>query len=473
MNNFLNFGIIVGVGLFAATAQATSIEVSLHGSRVIKIRQSAMQLSVADGDIAEVKLISPNQILVNGRKLGQTLITVWDKNGKPQNHVLQVTVPVEGLAEKLEAIFPGEQIYIEAVGKTLVLNGRVSDPSVVERAKQVVDAHLQSTAPGSQVLNFLGVRGRQQVQLRAKIAEVSRSALRKLGVNVWYRDADVSGGLLAPAVPVASAAAATPLNLTTPAAVAGAAAPVAALPHLSAPFSTDSFGVFFASQSSIFPLSAAVSLLQGQGLAKILSEPTLVTYSGQPAEFLAGGEFPVPIPTGLGQVSIEYKKYGVSLNFTPVVMANHYIHLKVAVAVSDRDNANTVSVLGTAVPALTTRRSETTVRLKTGQSVAIAGLLQDRIETNINKVPLLGELPLLGMLFRSKSFSRRETELVILVRAELVKPLNPGEVPPLPGEDEIADAGAWAFFLLGSGDPQIRNKSASKAVAAGPHGFSQ
>ena len=208
------------------------------------------------------------------------------------------------------------------------------------------------------------------------------------------------------------------------------------------------------------------------GLAKVLSEPTLVAYTGQEAKFLSGGEFPVPIPQALGAISIEYKKYGVQLAFTPVVLAGGSIHLKIAVTVSERDQSGAVSINGTIVPALITRTSETTVRLKNGQSFAIAGLMQDRIQSFTAKIPLLGDLPIIGMAFRRTSFQRTESEMVVLATVNLVQPLNPGEVPPLPGEDELSDPSSISFFLMGITDAKI-HEDMRRSAPAGPVGFSQ
>ncbi|MCC6746723.1 MAG: type II and III secretion system protein family protein [Deltaproteobacteria bacterium] len=465
--------------LVSGPAQALNIDVSLRGTRVVRLRQPATQLSLGDVEVAEVKLVAPTQLLISGRKLGQTVLTIWQGN-RPTNHVIRVTVPIDGVEEKLAAILPNEQIKLEAMGRTIVLTGRVSDPVVSERAQKLVDAHLQGMGQQARVLNFLTIRGRQQVQLRVKIAEVSRQALRQMGVNLWGRRGDYSGGLTSPGNRLATELAPDLGPRGNQLQVGGASVPgtpqAAAqasdtLPLLIAPFAADSFGLFFAAGGAL-PLSVAVSLLQGYGLAKILSEPTLVTYSGQQAQFLAGGEFPVPVPQALGQTSIEYKKFGVQLSFSPTVLGGEQIHLKVSVSVSERDQGGAVLLNGVSVPSLTTRHTETTVRMKNGQAFAIAGLLQDRIEAQNSKIPLLGDLPILGMFFRSKSFVRREAELVILVRAQLVQPLNPGEVPPLPGDDEISDPGALAFFLLGSIDPRIKVEK-KETGPAGPYGYSQ
>jgi pilus assembly protein CpaC len=460
----------------AATSRDRSFEVSVAGTRTVPIPFSPSQINLQDPKVLDVKLLPRNQLLLSGKKVGQTEVTIWDGQNDAVRYVVQVVVPFEGLEGKLATVLPGEALRVSAVGNAIILHGMVADAVSAERARKVAEAHLQGLGLDAKVLSFIKVGGRQQVQLRVKIAEVSRTALRQMGVNFFHRSDARSGGLLAPGSSLGQNTAPDlgqtgttlqPGGTLTP---AGGVSPP--LPLISTPFGGDAFGLLFATQATAaFPLSIAVSLLQSTGLAKILSEPTLVAYTGQEAKFLAGGEFPVPIPQALGQTSIEYKKFGVQLTFTPLVLTGGSIHLKLSVTVSEKDQSGAVTIQGTSVPALITRTSETTVRLKNGQSFAIAGLMQDRIESFKSKIPLLGDLPLIGMAFRRVSFRRTESELVVLVTARLVQPLSPGQVPPLPGEDELSDPSSFAFFLLGTTDAKIRDER--RASPAGPVGFTQ
>ncbi|MBK8480154.1 MAG: type II and III secretion system protein family protein [Proteobacteria bacterium] len=457
---------------------APPLVVPLQDSRTLPLSAGVAEISVSSADIADVKALGGGRLLVNGKRLGQTRITTVDRSGNVEHHLVQVVLPVNELAERLRAILPRQRIAVRAVGSSLALTGVVDDVLVSQRAERIVQAHLATLGldrERASVLNFLSIRGKQQVQLRVKIAEVSRTALRQIGVNAWYRTADRTGGLMAPGTQLGAALAPDLGETGSGLQIGGGQSPGAGqlspLPLLTPPFATDAFGLLFASQdSSSFPLSIALNLLRGKGMAKVLSEPTLVAFSGQKAEFLAGGEFPVPIPQGLGNTGIEFKRFGVQLSFTPTVLADHAMRLKVAVSVSERDQGSAVLIQGTSVPGLSTRLGETTVQLKNGQSFAIAGLLQDRIENSSSRVPLLGDLPVIGMLFRRNSFRRTETELVILVTANLVQPLKAGEVPPLPGEDEISDPGDVRFFLLGDIEVNKRIKLSGRG-AAGPVGF--
>jgi pilus assembly protein CpaC len=473
------------------TGQAIPVAVSRGGARLVRFRGAITRFTVADPEIASASQVDGRSVQISGKAYGETIVFVWDGRATPTRLVVSVGVPTEGLTARLKAIFPQEQISAAAMADTVVLTGTVSDPIIAKRAAKLADAYIQrlSAKSGgagggkkgeSRVLSFLNVEGRQQVQVRAKVAEVTRTALRQMGVNIWARPKDAAGGLLAPSTPLQSA----PNNkeaVFDPSLNEGDFDPTtqtalpwqSALPQIVAPVPrTPPFGLHFALRSGTnIALSLALSLLQQKGMAKTLSEPTLVAYSGQKAEFLAGGELPITVPQGLGQTSVQFKKFGVLLEFTPTVLGSRTIHLRVAVTVSELDRNIGSTVAGGEVPGLATRSSQTVVRMRNNQSFAIAGLMQNKVAAQSSRVPLLGDIPILGAFFREKYFDRTETELVILVTANLVRPLKPGEVPPLPGEDEVADPGAMAFFLLGSVDPELKGQPRSQP--AGPVGYSK
>jgi pilus assembly protein CpaC len=228
----------------------------------------------------------------------------------------------------------------------------------------------------------------------------------------------------------------------------------------------------FVSGFDEFPFSAMLSLLEQNGLAKTLAEPTLVTLTGQQAKFLAGGEFPIPLAGTFGQVQVEWKKFGIQLEFTPTVIAESTIHLNLAAEVSEIDPSLSISVGGTTIPGLASRQSSTTVRLGDGQSFAIAGLLSDKTRSTIDRVPFLGSIPVIGALFRSSQFQRNETELLVVVTARLAKPVAPHELPPMPTDRELNHPSDVELFLMGwddGGKPEVR-KSAMTAGAGGDAG---
>ena len=326
------------------------------------------------------------------------------------------------------------------------------------------------------------VTGDQQVQLEVRFAEVARSGLREIGVNFFHKSTDgrTVAGMTGHGVNPGDF-----LNTTTNPSMPGTG-PYGAWtdrlgaralpPDVHAPQFTDGFNLWVSALVKDFPFSAMLSLLEQTGLAKVLAEPTLVTLSGQQAKFLAGGEIPIPITGGLGQVHVEWKKFGIILEFTPTVIGQETIHLDLKAEVSDIDPTLNVIIAGTTVPGLTSRQSSTTVRLGDGQSFAIAGLLSDKTRSQIDRVPFLGNIPILGALFRSTQFRRDESELLVIVTAHLAHPLAPHQVPQLPTERELNHPSDLELFLLGwdsGGKPAARTAAAVEGGPTGARGFAR
>jgi len=296
------------------------------------------------------------------------------------------------------------------------------------------------------------VRGNHQVQLEVKFAEVSRTGLREIGFNFFHNGSDRFAGLAGPSTSVGGFSSIVPQNpLGTVPSNANAN-----LPAVYPGTFSNAFSIFFSGLSS-FPFSAVLSLLENHALSKTLAEPTLVAMTGQEARFLAGGEFPIPLATGLGTVQVNYKKFGIQLVFTPTVLSDGLINLKLATEVSEIDPTIAVQLGGFTVPGLSSRQSDSTVRLADGQSFAIAGLLSDKSRNAVSKVPGFGDLPIIGALFRSSQFRRDETELLVVITAHLVHPVGPRDAPFLPGGDEVNDPDDFSFFLLGSSSQAPRN----------------
>jgi pilus assembly protein CpaC len=399
-------------------------------NRLLILTEPIGRVSVADPRIADLKVITPVQLLLTSRGVGTTDLTLWNKRDEPLVLALQVTRNLDRLKSQLAELFPDEKIGVSAAGDLVVLTGEVSDVRVPERAAEVAQLHAEKVA------NLIKVVGNQQVQLEVKFAEVSRAGLRNLGINFFHQDSGgrFLGGLSNPGQLVDGFAAVPGTG--------GALPPVQPSPGAG-------FSVFFSGLPS-FPFSAVINVLEQSGLAKTLAEPTLVALSGQEAKFLVGGEFPVPISTSLGAISVLWKKFGIILNFTPTVISDGALHLKLSSEVSDVDPTRSVTIGGISIPGLTSRQSETTVRLADGQSFAIAGLLSDKIQSTVSKIPLLGDIPILGMLFRSVSYQRNETELLVVVTAHLAKPVAPHDAPHLPTENELNDPNDVQLFLFGS-----------------------
>jgi pilus assembly protein CpaC len=431
---------------------AKSLALEVGQNRLLVLSEAIGRVSVADPKVADLKVITSTQLLMTARGVGTTDLTLWNKRDEPLVLALSVTRNLDGLRRQLKDLFPDEKITVSAAGDLVVLSGSASDVRVPERALEVAQLHAERVA------NLIRVDGNQQVQLEVKFAEVSRKGLREMGLNLFHKDAAgrFVGGMSAPGSGAGS-------FLSIPGTGGN-------LPSVSAPVSGSAFSLFFSGLPT-FPFSSMLTLLESSGLAKMLAEPTLVAMSGQEAKFLAGGEFPIPFSTGLGAVSVQWKKFGIILNFTPTVVGNGMLHLKLQTEVSDIDASRAVTIGGFSIPGLISRQSETTVRLSDGQSFAIAGLLSNKIRSQVAKIPLLGDIPILGALFRSVDYQRDESELLVVITARLTRPLAPHEVPALPTDEELNDPNDFELFLLGSDGsgtrpPQERPPAGAPASAS-------
>ncbi len=439
-------------------------------NRLLMLSEDIGRVAVANPNVADLKVVTPRQLLLTAKSAGDTDLTLWDKANKPLVVTLHVTRNLDALRAQIRKLFPNEDIHLSSAGDLVVLSGTVSDVRIPERVAEVARLHSKEVA------NLLQVKGDQQVQLEVHFAEVSRSALREMGVN-WFDKSRTGirvGGIAGPSTPP-GAFVNSGINNSIPG--AGVLSPTGQPPDLQAPQFSDAFSLFFSQNFSGFPVSVMLSLLESHGLAHVLAEPKLVTLSGQQAKFLAGGEIPIPITGGLGQVNVIWKKFGILLSFVPTVIGADTIHLKMSTEVSQIDPTLSVTIAGSTVPGFSTRRSQTTVRLGDGQSFAIAGLLSERTRSQVDRIPLLGSLPILGALFRSTSYRRDETELLVVVTAHLARPLAPKEAPPLPGSS-IRPPGDLELFLLGwQQDPSSPGASGgsgsdvAEVSPSGPYGF--
>ena len=425
-------------------AQATStMKMQVGETRLLRLSEKIIRIAVADPAVADVQAVTESQVLITAKAVGVTNLTLWSASDKPLVLAVACTRNLDLLRGQLKQLFPKDAIEVGAAGDLVILSGTVKDLRVPARAAELAGLYADRIA------NLIEVSGDQQVELEVRFAEVSRSGLRKLGLDFLWKDAarGYVGGQATPSTQIGSYLDGSN-NLHVPG--TGDSGP----PYVSAPSSNQAFNLFFSTGLSKFPFSAVLSVLSQQGLAKVLAEPTLVALSGQEASFHAGGEVPILIARQLGEVSVEYKKFGVRLQFTPTVLGEKTMSLALAVEVSEPDATAGAVIGGYSVPGFHTRSSQTVVRLEDGQSFAIAGLLSDTIRSTVDKVPVLGDVPVLGMLFRSQAFQRQETELMVVVRARLVRPLDGDQVPLLPGEDELADPTDFELFLLGRIQPR-------------------
>jgi pilus assembly protein CpaC len=417
-------------------AQQMTLEAGQN--RLLLLSEQISRVAVADPTVADLKVVTPTQVLLTAKGPGTTDLTLWNKADQPLIIALQVARSVEALKRQLRELFPKEAVSVSAAGDLVVLTGEVSDLRVPERMAEVARLHAK------QVANLISVSGTHQVQLEVRFAEVSRSGLKEIGVNLFgqSKTGDKVGGQVGPKNTLGAFLATDQFKVPG---TGGAGQP----PVFPTQPMNDAFQLFFGAATP-FPFNVTLSLLEQSGLAKVLAEPTLVTLSGQEAKFLAGGELPVPLSSTLGQVTVVWKKFGIQLAFTPTVLDEGTINLRLAAEVSDIDPANGIQATGIVIPGLTSRQAEATLRMGDGQSFAMAGLMSDKVRSTANAVPGLGSLPIIGALFRSSSYRRDETELLVVVTARLVKPVPPHLAPPVPTDFEGGEPDAFSYFLFGS-----------------------
>lgn len=397
------------------TQGSAPLRVMVGKSLLINTTERLKRVSVTDPSIASPTVITPTQILVHGRAPGEVSLLIWDELERSRSFDLRVDVDVSACAEEEHRVFPDEQISVTPSRAAIVLSGHVSTEDVAKRAGELASAYSPKVV---NVLTF-GPQGAQEVLLQVKFAEVDRSALTQMGVNfVSTGAANTIGTITTGQYGGFSPQTITPANGTTGTTTTGTT--VGNLLNL------------FVFRPDI-NLGVVVEALQTKNLLQILAEPNLIAVNGKEASFLAGGQFPFPIVQpgqGFTAVTISFKEFGVRLQFTPVITPSGLIHLKVAPEVSTLDFANALTISGFTVPALSTRRAETEFELQDGQSFVIAGLMDNRVTDIYNKIPGLGDIPILGQFFRSKSVQRSNSELMVLCTVHRVSPSTESPAGP-------------------------------------------
>ena len=405
-----------------AVAPATDITLSVGTGRMVRPSGAVAEVFVANENIADVHASSPNQIYIFGKAAGSTTVYATDRTDRVVYSAnVRVGQNLASVGEMLRVAMPEADITATPMQGLVLLTGTVAQPADAAEAERLAQAFV---GEGTQVVSRLRTSTPQQVMLQVKIAEVNRNLVREIGTNLLSRDqtggfrfgigrgnagtiTDRTNGIIDPATGQATVTgtnfgAFLPAGPTT----------IAAAGHL--------LGI---------DILSTLNLGEQTGLVTTLAEPRLVALSGETSTFLAGGEFPVPISQSLGTVTIEYKSYGVGLAFSPIVLEDGRIQMRVRPEVSELSNEGTIRLNGFNVPALTVRRAETTIELGSGQSFMIAGLLRNHNTNSIDRAPFLGNIPILGALFRSTLYQRAETELVVVVTPYLVRPVsNPSQI---------------------------------------------
>ena len=419
-----------------ASAEPVQINVLVGQSRVINFDRPIGRFSVSNPEVAEAVLVAPDQVLVNGKAFGQVNFIAWEQKGGAFI-VFDVFVRsnLSLIDSQIKALFPNDDVRLSQANGSVVISGSVKQSATVAQVEAVVKA------AGFNTVNMLSspTQGKAQVQLQVRVAEVSRSRMKELGATFAYESQPGVGGVIGSG---------------------------------GGPFSMGKvdggsiFGTTVGSALNLFVMGGNtfnfLRALKTQGALRSLAEPNLIAMDGQQASFLAGGEYPVPVVQNSGDramVTILFKEYGIRLNFKPTIIDEDHIRLELEPEVSTIDYANGVKFDGFIVPALKTRRAKTGVELRDGQSFALAGLLDNSEQRSISKIPVIGDIPILGTLFNSKSFQKQETELMFIVTANLVKPVNRDELPVFRGVDGLKNGSPLGIEPKGEG-------------IEGDHGFS-
>ncbi len=466
----------IGLGSITAVAPATAaprtgtfrpsqqVLLSTGEGQVVRLPSSVADVWTSNPNVADVYVSNARQINLFGKDAGEATVIATAANGSVVYSAnVRVSQNITSVDEMLRAAMPQADIKVLNAGQIAVLTGTVASPNEAAQAEQLVSAMLNPGVDMSKpdamckvcVVNRLSTATPLQVNLRVRIAEVNRSVVKSIGINLLSRDT-TDGFQFGIAQGVAG-------TFGSPAA--------GDTPSVPKGFASLAGGTTLGAAGRLFGLDliGTLDLAAKDGLVTILAEPNLTALSGETASFLAGGEFPIPISQSLGAVTIEYKQYGVGLAFTPIVLADGRISMRVRPEVSELSNEGSIRLNGFNVPALTTRRAETTVELGSGQSFMIAGLLRDAHTNDVSKAPFLGDLPIIGALFRSTSFRRSETELVIIVTPYLVRPVSTQMALPTDGYRSPTDSqgllGGQTY--TGTSGPRPQAVAPAPGVAAG------
>jgi pilus assembly protein CpaC len=425
----------------AQSANVTSAGETLHvlvgRSLLITSPTRVKRLSIADPNVADAIIISPTQIMINGKSPGGVSLVLWNDADQSQPLELLVDLDILGLSQKIHEVFPHEDVKVEAIKDVVVVSGHISSKIVADRILAIVSAAV------TKVVNMMEVPvppAAGEILLEVKFAEVNRTALSQLGVNLFSQGTRVAGATSTgqygppslPTLPTGTSSSTGGTSTTS----GSSSSTGAVAPSVTPSFSLSSLLNIFLFDPNV-NVGLTIQALEQRSLLQTLAEPNLLTETGKEASFLAGGEFPFPVVQGgasgsVPTVTIQFREYGVKLTFTPTLTEGNRIHLHVRPEVSSLDYTNAITLSGFFIPALSTRRVDAEMELADGQSFGIAGLVDNSVSEIINKMPVLGDLPVLGQLFRSKSFQKSKDELVVIVTPHIVHPLGVGQEPKLP-----------------------------------------
>jgi len=413
------------------------INVPAGGQHLMKLAAPILRVAVGNGDVAEVRVLNARELLLQGNKPGETSLLVWLKGKAPALSYRLLVNKAVGAAPRES----GSDITLKSSGDLAIIAGMPRDMRQHNAARQMAE---QSGDGKGKVLDASVLPYNGEVQIDVRVVEFSRKVLKKAGLSLTSNKSGFTFGTFAPS------------SLTSASMSNGVVTTQATLPITSA--------LNLVVGSAADNLFGVLSVLEGNGFARTLAKPTLVAQSGRTADFLAGGEFPVPVPQAMGQTTIQYKPYGIRLEVSPTVLSDNRIALTVAPEVSELNFEDAITINGITVPSLTTRRAGTSIELGNGESFVIGGLVSQSVMRNVNKVPGLGDIPVLGAFFKSVSLSREDKELLFIVTPRLVRPLAEGTpLGPMPGEEVgNANPGLWRTMFLSDDDDNAQYTGFSK-----------
>ncbi|USN98234.1 MAG: type II and III secretion system protein family protein [Phycisphaeraceae bacterium] len=416
-------------------ADPLQVEVPVGRSQVIEPGWKISEVAVADDEIADVKVVNPGRVMIIGKSVGATDVTMWDPQGKRWEARVIVEVDYEMLRRTLEDVLTGSDLRLKQSEDVMIVSG------TLRQAEQADMMHRFLDAAEIKYVDMTRVAGLQQVMIKVRVAEANRIAIRSLGINAVHSGDSAFGG---------STIGGNPNSIDIGIPGNQPAQDNLLFNVLQSATVGDATTLFAGFQGLDFEMF--VEALEDNQYLRTLAEPTLVAMSGEKASFLAGGEFPIPVASagagGATQISIEWKEFGVRLNFLPTVMGDGEIRLQVAPEVSDLSDVGAVELEGFRIPSLLTRRAATTLRMRSGQTFAMAGLLDRKVAGRTQKVPGLGNIPILGALFSSVRYEHGETELLVLATVDLVEPMDTTVDVPMPGDTHVKP-NAWELYAEG------------------------
>ena len=414
----------------APEPETNAVRLLVGRSTVVDVGSPILRVSLTSSDIADAMVTAPNQLLVNGKLPGTISMFVWERTGAMRRYELIVQRDLSRLNEQLHQLFPNEAFAAQSNGKAVVLSGLASSKEIADQAVNLAAGYVDKKDEVVSLLRLQEAGASNQVMLKVRFAEVSRSAMTELGASLFTSPTGVENTIGRITTQQFAAPGFDELQYSKSGSTSAFGQPVTSA---SGKFTfSDFLNLFLFSEK--YDLGVMVRALQQRGMFQSLAEPNLVAESGKEASFLAGGEFPIPVAQGSGSniaITVQFKEFGVRLNFTPTVEGDR-VHLKVRPEVSTLDFANAITLNGFRIPALSTRRTETELELRNGQTFAIAGLLNNSVSNSLSKVPGIGDIPILGQLFKSKSAQKNQTELVVIITPTILPNNSSGVTSKLP-----------------------------------------